>query len=252
MDERSRKDRSGNASAIVACPGCGQPMQTLRLARKPHGDVDVDFCVDCQMLWFDAYESVQLTPGSTLRLFEAIHARSPAHRHPLPETLPCPRCRFPLTRTQDVQRTTRFSYHRCEAGHGRLTPFFQFLREKDFIRPLPPDELERLKAQVRTIRCSSCGAPIELATQTACGYCRAPIVVLDPDAVRKTVAALETKEAARTTVDVVALVDGLLDAQRREREFDRRFPAPGSDAGLPIDLVDLGLTALAALFRARG
>ena len=86
MDERSRKDRSGKASAFVACPGCGQPMQTLRLARKPHGDVDVDFCVDCQMLWFDAYESVQLTPGSTLteqELKDFVAARLAAFKVPV-------------------------------------------------------------------------------------------------------------------------------------------------------------------------
>jgi hypothetical protein len=104
---------------------------------------------------------------------------------------------------------------------------------------------------VRTIRCSSCGAPIDLAVSTVCGYCRAPIVVLDPDAVRKTVQALEKQETARTTVDVVALVDGLLEAQRRQSAFDRRFPDAGADIGAGIDLVDAGLTALTALFRGR-
>jgi hypothetical protein len=239
-------------SVRIDCPGCGQPMERLRLERKPLGSLDVDLCVDCQLLWFDAHESLQLTPGSTLRLFEAMHVDTPVQRRPLPDSLPCPRCRFPLVRTQDIQRRTRFSYHRCEAGHGRLTPFVQFLREKDFLRPLPADELERLKAQVRTIRCSSCGAPIDLATNTVCGYCRAPIVVLDPDAVRKTVQELEKQETARTTVDVVALVDGLLEAQRRQTEFERRFPAERATAGIGVDLVDLGLGALTALFRGKG
>jgi len=235
----------------VDCPGCGQPMNRLQFERKPLGSLDVDLCVGCQLLWFDAHESLQLTPGSTLRLFEAMHVDTPGPRHPLPDSLACPRCRFPLARTQDLQRRTRFSYYRCEAGHGRLTPFVQFLREKDFLRPLPADELERLKAQIRTIRCSSCGAPIDLATNTVCGYCRAPIVVLDPDAVRKTVQELEKQEAARTTVDVVALVDGLLEAQRRQNEFERHFPAESPAAGIGIDLVELGLGALAGLLRGK-
>jgi molybdopterin/thiamine biosynthesis adenylyltransferase len=227
----------------TACPGCGQPMTALTLPRKPLGEVTVDLCGGCQVLLFDAHESLQLTAGSTLRLFAAIHAEAPAPRHPLPEQLPCPRCRFPLTLTRDVQRTTRFTYYRCEAGHGRLTPFFQFLREKDFIRPLPPDELQRLKANVRTVRCSSCGAPIDLETQVACSYCRAPIAILDSDAVRKTVEALEAKDAARGTVDVETLVSALLDAQRGVR-------APGAErvrGEAEVDLVDLGLTALGAL-----
>jgi hypothetical protein len=239
-------------SAHIDCPGCSQPMDRLQLERKPLGSVDVDLCVDCQVLWFDAHESLQLTPGSTLRLFEAMQRRTPAQRRPLPDSLPCPRCRFPLVRTQDIQRNTRFSYYRCEAGHGRLTPFVQFLREKDFLRPLPAAELERLKAQVRTIRCSSCGAPIDLAADTVCRYCRAPIVVLDPEAVRKTVQTLAQQEKARTTVDVVALVDGLLEAQRHQRDLDRRYPAERADAGIGVDLVELGLTALTALFRGRG
>jgi hypothetical protein len=35
----------------------------------------------------------------------------------------------------------RFSYWRCPDEHGRLTPFFQFLREKQFVRSLTPAEL---------------------------------------------------------------------------------------------------------------
>jgi hypothetical protein len=232
----------------TACPGCGKPMTTLTLARKPLGELTVDLCGDCQVIWFDAHESLQLTAASTLRLFAAIHAEAPDARHPLPEQLPCPRCRFPLMLTHDIQRTTRFTYYRCDAGHGRLTPFFQFLREKDFIRPLPPDELRRLKEHVRTVRCSSCGAPIDLETQVACSYCRAPIAILDPEAVRKTVEALEAKDAAHGKVDVEALVGALVDAQRGPRTSD----ADRLRGGRTVDLVDLGLTTLAALLTPLG
>ncbi len=70
------------------CPGCAATMQPLRLTRKLEGELTVDLCADCQALWFDAFESGQLTPGATLELFEAIRkaaaggapraARSPA------------------------------------------------------------------------------------------------------------------------------------------------------------------------------
>ena len=33
-------------------------------------------------------------------------------------------------RTFDQQRQSRFEYQRCATGHGRLTSFFNFLREK--------------------------------------------------------------------------------------------------------------------------
>jgi hypothetical protein len=231
----------------TACPACGQPMTALVLPRKLLGEVTIDLCGGCQVLWFDSHESLQLTPGATLQLFAAIHEARPAERRPLPERMACPRCRFPLARTQDLQRTTRFTYYRCEAGHGRLTPFFQFLREKDFVRPLPPAELDRLKAHVRIVRCSSCGAPIDLERQTACSYCRAPIAILDPDAVRRTIAALQTQEAARGTVDIDTLVTALLDARRERDRAELEAAAGTARTPLAVDLVDLGLSALAAL-----
>jgi len=221
-------------------------MRTVELERKPLGKAVIDYCRDCQALWFDACESVQLTPGATLAPFEAIRAATPVERRPLPATPLCPRCREPMRLTHDVQKTTRFSYHRCPYGHGRFTPFFQFLREKDFIRPLPEAELARLKTYVRVVRCSSCGAPIDLATQTGCSYCRAPIAVLDPDAVARTVAALTEAERRRRTIDPGAVTDGLLAASRYQREFERQTPE-ASGAGAAVDLVATGLQVVATL-----
>ncbi len=225
-------------------------MHSLELERKPLGKAVIDYCRDCQALWFDAFESVQLTPGATLALFEAIRAATPDARRPLPATLPCPRCREPMRLTHDLQRSTRFSYHRCPFGHGRFTPFVQFLREKDFIRPLPEAELARLKTYVRVVQCSSCGAPIDLATQAVCNYCRAPIAVLDPEAVARTVASLAESERKRGTIDPVAVADGLLAAGRYQREFERQMPVSfGADAA--VDLVGAGLQVLAALVARR-
>lgn len=222
-------------------------MRPLRLARKIGGELTVDLCADCQALWFDAFESVQLTPGATLELFGAIRRPGLSARRPLPARLLCPRCTLPLSLAHDLQHTTRFLYYRCASGHGRFTPFVQFLREKDFIRPLTPAERTRLLTMIRTVSCSSCGGPVDLENDSACPYCRAPISILDPDAIAATVRALESAERRRTTVDVDALVDGMLDAHRRAAELDRAAARPAESGAAAIDLVALGLTALAAL-----
>ena len=48
-------------------------MATMRLERRPHGEASIDACAGCRALWFDGFESVQLTPGATLALLKAIH-----------------------------------------------------------------------------------------------------------------------------------------------------------------------------------
>jgi len=167
-------------------------------------------------------------------LFAAINDMRPSERQPVPAHLPCPRCNAALELTHDQTPIAHFSYYRCPFRHGRFTPFFQFLREKSFIRTLPPADLERLKAHIKVIHCSSCGAPVDLARETTCSYCHAPISVLDPDAVQNALADYRAQETARRTIDPVALVDGLLQAQ-----------SAGSAARLPgatgVDLVALGL-----------
>lgn len=244
-------DGTAKAGSQPDCPGCRMPMRRVDLERQHHGRVDVDLCNACQALWFDALESLHLSPGGTLALFRAIHEARPEARRALPARVPCPRCDTPLTLTHDLQRTTRFSYYRCRHGHGRFTPFFQFLREKDFVRPVPPDELERLKKLVRIIRCSSCGAPVDLERATACGYCRAPIVVLDPDAVTKALRQLDTAEARRTrTAHSDPHAAGILEAARFAREMKREQARTGE--GSMVDLVSVGLGVLAAALLARG
>src|SRR5258708_2993742 len=156
-------------------------MQTLEFERQQLGVVALDFCFPCQLIWFDSFESQQLTPGAVLEVFKTIHERRAPSRNPLPGLLSCPRCQARLALTHDLQHTTHFTYFRCEFGHGRLTPFFQFLLEKNFVRPITGAELADLKAKVRTIQCSNCGAPVDLQQDTACKYCGSPISLLDPD-----------------------------------------------------------------------
>ena len=217
-------------------------MTPLEVARRPGGSLTVDLCVGCQAIWFDTYESLQLSPAGTLALFRAIHAMPAADRRPLPSQLPCPRCETVLAPTQDVQHTTHFSYYRCRYGHGRFTPFFQFLREKNFIRPLDPSELERLKSSVKIIRCASCGAPVDIGRMTVCGYCQAPIVALDPDAIQKALAEIDAA-GRKATPDPDRQGDGIIALARLESEMDaaRRRERAGVDG---IDLIGVGLSAL--------
>jgi len=206
-------------------------MRALVLGRKPHGKCVVDLCEGCHALWLDTHESVQLTPGAIVSLFREVSAAGLPMRRGLPAALRCPRCKAALAQPHDLRHSTRFSYWRCGKGHGRFTPFVQFLREKDFIRPLTPAELERLKAQVRTIRCSGCGAPVDLQRDMVCSFCRAPIEALDPAAVGDTLKSLSNAEARRTTIDVDALADAVIASHRRGAVEPFRMSLRGGGPG---------------------
>jgi len=142
-----------------------------------------------------------------------------------------------------VQRSTHFSYYRCTWGHGRLTPFFQFLREKNFVRPVTGAELAVLKARLRTVQCSNCGAPVDLEHDTACPYCRSPIAILDPDAVAKALRELSEANAQRHSIDIDRLVDALT---MHPLPTDDALGALGGVSG--GDLVAAGIGAIAAAF----
>jgi len=148
---------------------------------EAHGgtSIVIDTCTPCQAFWFDTHESLQLAPASTLKLFALIGEQKGPRRAPLASTIHCPRCSLRLLDTHDLQRTTPFRYLRCPAGHGRFITFFDFLREKGFIRPLSPEQLQELRNNVQVVNCSNCGAPIDLAKGSACPHCGSPVSMLD-------------------------------------------------------------------------
>ncbi|MGE5105669.1 MAG: hypothetical protein ACM3NZ_13035 [Betaproteobacteria bacterium] len=229
----------------LTCPGCARPMRSLALPRNPLAPLSLDACDDCQALWLDATESQQLTPGAVIEVFRAIATSRPAQRTPYPAFLPCPRCTSALTLTQDLQRTTRFTYYRCRYGHGRFTPYVQFLREKNFIRPPDPAELARLRAVVATVRCTSCGGPVPLDRNAVCPYCGAPVMLLDPDAVGKALEGLRAAEEKRTAAQPVT-GDALIAIANVERELARDRREYEGESG--IDVFAAGLRALRPLF----
>jgi uncharacterized protein YbaR (Trm112 family) len=156
--------------------------------------VIIDFCRPCQSFWFDAYESLNLTPGSTLTLFRVIGEQI-ARREPTEgDVAKCPRCKGRLRLTHDLQRQTPFEYLRCPNGHGRLTTFFDFLREKDFIRPLTAQQIAELREKVQTVNCSNCGGPVDLSKGTACPHCGSALSMLDMQQAGALVAQLRSAE----------------------------------------------------------
>lgn len=164
---------------------------TLEGHAKP---VTIDLCLPCQTFWFDGLESIALTPASTLALFRII-GEHPTRPHLLASTMAkCPRCRTHLRRIRDLQRATRFEYLKCPNDHGRLITFFEFLKEKDFIRPLTPQQIAELRRNVQTINCSNCGAPIDLAKNSACAHCRSPLSMLDMNQAEKLVEQLRNAD----------------------------------------------------------
>ena len=204
--------------------------------------IEISACAACHLFWFDKLESVRLTPKSVLEVFQFI-GRTEKARNPLSSGFNCPTCSKPLALTHDLQRTTRFTYWRCRNDHGQLITFHHFLREKNFIRAPSPAELAKLRAAVRQVACSQCGAPIDLVDETACMHCGAPVALIDPEGVTNALRELSAGTAAPAAVDPQAMRARLSDAQI-DAIFDlARMREDTSDH----DLVGIGAAAIGAL-----
>ena len=211
--------------------------------------IEVDLCEPCQALWFDGRENLQLTPGATLTLFRAIgeHVRKPSPQDA--DLVKCPRCKGRLRRTQDMQRATRFEYFRCPNEHGRLITFFDFLKEKDFIRPLSPQQIAELRKNVQVVNCSNCGAPIDLAKGTACSRCGSALSMLDMHQAERLVEQLRSADNGARTIDPALP----LALARARVEADAAFKGiPGHDPWTrdwTLGLVGAGLAEVIRLLK---
>ena len=220
----------------TACPSCRQPMSKHRFERLHHGEIVLDLCFPCQGLWFDEFESAQITPGGILALFRLLHEHRDAPHQPLGEPLHCPRCNERLLHALDRARHGgQFNYYRCLQRHGRFTTFAQFMIEKGFVRHLNSAEVKALAARIGTVRCNSCGAPVDIRHESACSHCRAPIAILDPTALEQATQRLEAAEIRRTTRDVEALGDAIVMRAREKSRYRRQAKTRVED----IDVVDL-------------
>jgi hypothetical protein len=172
-------------------------MEHLGLQGVYGPEIEIDLCFGCHVMWLDKRESLHLAPRGTLDLFRVLHEHREDPRHAIEGGSTCPRCQRRLSLHHDIGKGGRFSYYACPARHGRLTPFSEFLKEKQFIRALSPAEQQRVRAEIKHVQCSSCGAPIDLERGFQCGHCASPISVLDADAVEKALKELDSADAAR-------------------------------------------------------
>jgi hypothetical protein len=214
----------------MTCPGCAIEMTHLALEGRLGTTIDIDLCSVCRAIWFDRFEDFRLTPGATMKVFEVISKPPEGPAAPFPTAPHCPRCHAGLILTHDIQRNTRFQYLRCDSGHGRLMTFVDFLREKDFVRPLSPQQLDELRQNIQTINCSNCGASIDLVKDSVCAHCGSAVSMLDLQRMARAAGQLETAApggpasdggtASRTAPpaqsDIEALVEAFKAAGRRD------------------------------------
>lgn len=181
----------------------------------------------CAPGWFDAFESVQLTPGGTLALFREVtgagatpasttHAVSALHARAARHARSAACNSIPLLAVSPWPRA--------------LHAFRSVPAREDFIRPLSAAEIERLRSHIRTIRCSGCGAPVDLARDMVCRYCSAPIEALDPAAIEIAVQRLDNAERKRGEIDVDKLADALL----------MRYSRKGADDAFALTIESVG------------
>ncbi|HYM62267.1 MAG TPA: zf-TFIIB domain-containing protein [Thermoanaerobaculia bacterium] len=223
------------------CPGCGSAMK--RLAVDGHGgtSVEIDLCMGCRAFWFDTFEDLHLTPAATLKLFAMIAGQSAAGTPALAKVCFCPKCSTRLVLTHDRQRNTPFQYWRCDRGHGKFTPFVDFLREKDFICPLSPQQITELRENIQMVHCSNCGAPIDLTKASACPHCGSPLSMLDMKKMLETARHLEKASHPATVPPRFANDEGQAAALFAKLKAD----AATRQATSPFGLVEAGLEAVA-------
>jgi len=224
-------------------------MTTRTLGGHLDTSLEIDACDACQAFWFDASESPRLSPASTLTLFSLIADALPRRSGSIGRVLKCPRCSSRLLETQDMQRNTRFSYSRCPHGHGRFTTFFNFLREKDFVRPLSAAQIDELRRNVQTVNCSNCGAPIDLAKGSSCGHCGSPLSILDLQQAENVVDQLRRASEPRAIDPALPI-----ELARVRREIDAAFAGSRDTISWwgetsSIGLVGAGITAVARLLK---
>ena len=225
-------------------------MEECPLEGRTGTPIVTDICHACQAFWFDAHESPRLSPGSTLALFSVIGARAARpSAFTDGDVAKCPRCHGRLRLTHDRQRSTPFAYLRCPNGHGRLTTFFDFLREKDFVKPLSARQIAELSQRLRTVNCSNCGAPVNLAAGGPCSHCASPLSTLDLPHAEELLSQLKAADEHATRPIDPALPLQLAQARREvEQAFASERSSLTADA-TSMGLVGAGLAALARWIR---
>jgi len=225
-------------------------MDRVEVSGLYSADIELDLCFGCHVVWLDDRESIQLAPKGTMDLFRVLHEHRDDPRHALGKKLACLRCRRRLSLSHDIGKAGRFSYYACPQKHGRLTPFSEFLKEKQFVRELSQMEQNKIRAELKHVQCSSCGAPIDLMQSFQCGHCGSPIAVLDADAVQKTLTQLEEADARRSgdpvarekRVRALVAMETLRTTPENLWKHGPKVPVRSGDTG--VDLLTASIGAL--------
>ena len=217
-------------------------MTDWTLGGRLGAQLTIDVCTPCQAFWFDEHKDLQLSPAATLELMKYIGEHSGSPKPSLSPSLVCPRCGAALTLAHNMARSVRFVYWVCPNQHGHFIAFFEFLKEKNFIHPLSPVEIQHLRESVQTVNCSSCGAAINLQTNSVCPYCHSPICILDLKAQQQMLAQLKDA-AAPKPVDPTLPMQLALAKEQTSRLFPEHDDQWWGDAQSG-DLVQAGLNTV--------
>src|SRR5260370_12040096 len=92
-------------NVCMKCPGCGNEMTAMALDGRLRGSVTIDVCARCQAFWFDHFDSLQLSAGSTLKLMKFIGEHPSPVNPSLPATLLSPPSPTPLNLAPTIHPT---------------------------------------------------------------------------------------------------------------------------------------------------
>jgi TFIIB-like protein len=229
-------------------------MEAVPLQGTYRGPMTIDLCTGCRGFWFDTGEQFRLTPAATLLLVRHVEASRDQPRQRVGTRPTCPRCRLGLGVTYDLIRDDKYRYFRCPDHHGIFMPFFEFLRSQGLVRGLTPQEVDALKQKVVSITCSSCGAPIDLQTQTKCASCGSGLAIVDLDHLGDALRQLDADARAEAPAAPPGTppplpTEEIVANWREDQEARRRSEAGLDDAPLErqVDLLDIGVTLLSRL-----
>jgi hypothetical protein len=231
----------------VTCPGCANATTAVSLEGQYGRVIAIDVCHACNGVWFDGHEDLHLAPAGVVALFETMGQAAGTARTAMARRKVCPRCQTGLLRSHDRVGETRYEFFRCAAGHGRFMTFAAFLRARHFVRDLSAAEVRALSVGVAVIKCVNCGASVDVRTESACGFCRSPVAVLDEGQLARTLADLEAAAARRAAVDP----SWPLRAAQARRQTEAVFAELNRGAGATpsIDLVTSGVALFADVLK---
>jgi len=218
-------------------------MKEWTLGARMGGAITIEVCPACQAFWFEQHKELRLSPAATLELMKYIGEHSSSPKPVLAQVLSCPQCGAALTLAHDIARNVHFTYWQCPNQHGHFILFFEFLKEKNFIHPLSPRELQQLRESIHTVNCSSCGAPVDLQASSACPYCHSPISILDLKEQQRMLEQL--KQAAEPKAVDPALPLKLVMIKERTSTLFQEHDAEWWEDARSGDLVQAGLNAIA-------